>query len=171
MHTHYDNLKVAPNAPLAVIKAAYRALSQQYHPDRNNHPDAARIMTILNDAWAILGDDKARAEYDGKRAAEEALMRTNSAEMGQRRSEAPRQADSAARERSARDEPPPHQQRDAATRERTGKTSATAEGSGFQTSESKREADPFADGVLRACVVMLFVGAIAMVALATFYKP
>lgn len=35
IHSHYDNLKVARNAPLEVIKAAYKTLSQKYHPDRN----------------------------------------------------------------------------------------------------------------------------------------
>ncbi|MFM0690475.1 DnaJ domain-containing protein [Paraburkholderia strydomiana] len=70
MHTHYDNLKVARNAPHAVIKAAYRALSQQYHPDKNKHPDATRIMRILNDAWAVLGDADARADYDRQLDAE-----------------------------------------------------------------------------------------------------
>jgi hypothetical protein len=28
IHTHYDNLKVARNAPVSVIKAAYKALCQ-----------------------------------------------------------------------------------------------------------------------------------------------
>ena len=72
MHTHYDNLKVARNAPPAVIKAAYRALSQQYHPDRNSDPGATRIMKILNDAWTVLGDSEARAAYDLQLAAKEA---------------------------------------------------------------------------------------------------
>lgn len=70
MHTHYDNLKVARNAPLPVIKAAYRVLSQQYHPDRNDSPDATRIMRILNDAWTVLSDETRRAEYDRQLAAE-----------------------------------------------------------------------------------------------------
>lgn len=72
MHTHYDNLKVARNAPHVVIKAAYRALSQLYHPDRNSHPDAVRVMKILNDAWAVLGDAETRAAYDRALATEEA---------------------------------------------------------------------------------------------------
>lgn len=35
IHTHYDNLKVARIAPPEVIRAAYRTLSQKYHPDKN----------------------------------------------------------------------------------------------------------------------------------------
>ncbi|MBB5503579.1 J domain-containing protein [Paraburkholderia sp. MM5384-R2] len=71
-HTHYDNLKVARNAPPEVIKAAYKALSQRYHPDKNNSPDATRIMKILNDAYAVLGDAEARRRYDETLSAEAA---------------------------------------------------------------------------------------------------
>jgi hypothetical protein len=35
IHTHYDNLKVSRHAPQEVIRAAYKALSQKYHPDKN----------------------------------------------------------------------------------------------------------------------------------------
>jgi hypothetical protein len=71
MHTHYDNLKVVRSAPPEVIKAAYRALSQRYHPDRNPGPDAERVMRILNDAYAVLGDPERRAAYDRELAADE----------------------------------------------------------------------------------------------------
>ena len=37
VRTHYDNLKVARNAPPEVIRAAYKALAQKYHPDRNSN--------------------------------------------------------------------------------------------------------------------------------------
>jgi hypothetical protein len=30
LHTHYDNLKVAQNAPPEVIRAAYKTLSQNF---------------------------------------------------------------------------------------------------------------------------------------------
>lgn len=71
MWTYYDNLKVARNAPAAVIKAAYRALSQQYHPDRNPDPDAQRIIRLINEAYDVLGDPVRRAEYDRELAAQE----------------------------------------------------------------------------------------------------
>jgi hypothetical protein len=64
MRTHYDNLKVARNAPTEVIRAAYRALAQKHHPDVNISPDSARVMRLLNEAWAILGDPQRRAEHD-----------------------------------------------------------------------------------------------------------
>ena len=62
--THYDNLKVARTAPPAVIKAAYRALAQQYHPDVNKDPDSARVMQLINRAYEVLSDPGLRAEHD-----------------------------------------------------------------------------------------------------------
>jgi len=65
IHTHYDNLKVARNAPLKVIRAAYKALSQEYHPDRNpGDVEAARIMPIINASYDVLSDPEKRREYD-----------------------------------------------------------------------------------------------------------
>lgn len=65
MRTHYDNLKVARNAPPEVIRAAYKSLSQKYHPDQNpGDPDAARIMALINEAYRILSDPIKRREHD-----------------------------------------------------------------------------------------------------------
>jgi hypothetical protein len=72
IHTHYDNLKVARLAPQEVIRAAYKALSQKYHPDKNPGDEkAARIMAILNSAYGILSDPVRRKEHDEWIAAEE----------------------------------------------------------------------------------------------------
>ncbi len=72
VRSHYENLKVARDAPAEVIRAAYRALAQKYHPDRNSSvPDAGRIMTIVNEAYAVLSDPKSRLEYDARLAAAE----------------------------------------------------------------------------------------------------
>lgn len=72
IHTHYDNLKVSRNAPAEVIRAAYKALSQKYHPDKNQGDDkAARIMAILNSAYETLSDPQRRKEHDEWIAAEE----------------------------------------------------------------------------------------------------
>lgn len=65
IHTHYDNLKVARNAPPEVIRAAYKTLSQRYHPDR--HPgDAAatRTFQIIHAAYEVLSDPVKRKEHD-----------------------------------------------------------------------------------------------------------
>lgn len=65
LHTHYDNLKVAKTAPPEVIRAAYKALSQRFHPDRNpGNPDATRIMAIINTSYEVLSDLDKRREHD-----------------------------------------------------------------------------------------------------------
>jgi curved DNA-binding protein CbpA len=65
IHTHYDNLKVARDAPPEVIRAAYKTLSQKYHPDRHgNSAEAIRIIQIINTAYAILSDPDKRREHD-----------------------------------------------------------------------------------------------------------
>ena len=65
LHTHYDNLKVARNAPPEVIRAAYKTLSQKFHPDR--HPDnqsATRTFQIIHSAYEVLSDPVKRREHD-----------------------------------------------------------------------------------------------------------
>ena len=65
VRTHYDNLKVARNAPIEVIRAAYRTLSQKYPPDRNNgDSEAVRIMTIINASYEVLSDRDKRRKHD-----------------------------------------------------------------------------------------------------------
>ena len=72
IHTHYDNLKVSRHAPQEVIRAAYKALSQKYHPDKNPGDErAARIMAIVNTAYNILSDPMRRKEHDEWIASEE----------------------------------------------------------------------------------------------------
>lgn len=63
--THYDNLRVTRNAPKEVIRAAYRSLSQKYHPDRNpGDPEATRIMAIINASYEVLSDAERRKAHD-----------------------------------------------------------------------------------------------------------
>ena len=72
IHTHYDNLKVSRGAPQEVIRAAYKALSQKYHPDKNPGDEkAARIMAIVNTAYGTLSDPQRRKEHDEWIAQEE----------------------------------------------------------------------------------------------------
>jgi curved DNA-binding protein CbpA len=67
---HYATLGVLPEADPVVIKAAYRALAQTYHPDkwRGDPAVATRRMAAINEAYRILGDAKLRNEYDSVRA-------------------------------------------------------------------------------------------------------
>lgn len=84
IHTHYDNLKVARDAPPEVIRAAYKTLSQKHHPDRNgNSPDAIRIIQLINNAYEVLSDPLKRQEHDAwiareEIAAEQSLRRRTS---------------------------------------------------------------------------------------------
>ena len=65
VHTHYDNLKVARDAPPEVIRAAYKTLSQKHHPDRHgNSKEAIRIIQLINTAYEVLSDPVRRQEHD-----------------------------------------------------------------------------------------------------------
>jgi molecular chaperone DnaJ len=62
---YYETLGVGRDADAAAVKAAYRKLAMQYHPDRNpgDHAAEARFKEI-NEAYEILKDPKKRATYD-----------------------------------------------------------------------------------------------------------
>lgn len=64
VHTHYDNLKVARDAPPSVIKAAYRVLSQEWHPDKSASPNSERIMVLINRSYEVLSDPDQRRAHD-----------------------------------------------------------------------------------------------------------
>jgi curved DNA-binding protein CbpA len=73
IHTHYDTLSIVRDAPPEVIRAAYKVLSQNYHPDRNSdNPNATAIMAKINDAYAVLSDPEKRKKYDRWVAEQEA---------------------------------------------------------------------------------------------------
>lgn len=54
-------LCVAATATAEEIKAAYRRLSREHHPDRSAAPDANARMAELNEAYAVLSDPAQRA--------------------------------------------------------------------------------------------------------------
>jgi molecular chaperone DnaJ len=62
-HTHYERLQVSTSASTEQIKAAYRRLARQHHPDLNSGSDA-EIMKQLNEAYAVLTEAKRRESYD-----------------------------------------------------------------------------------------------------------
>ncbi len=53
----YVVLGILPDAEDVVIKAAYRALAQRYHPDRwvGDAAEAHQRMTRINEAYEVLG--------------------------------------------------------------------------------------------------------------------
>jgi hypothetical protein len=61
----YEVLGVERQATTAEIKAAYRRLALQYHPDRNPGDHAAEEkFKEVSLAYAVLGDEEKRAHYD-----------------------------------------------------------------------------------------------------------
>jgi hypothetical protein len=71
--THYDHLQVSRTACNSVIRSAYKALCQQYHPDKNpnGQEHANRKMKMLNEAYQVLSDRESRARYDAWLAKQE----------------------------------------------------------------------------------------------------
>src|SRR5262250_356286 len=65
----YALLGVHPNAEDIVIRAAFKALAQRYHPDRFNgsKDEAHRRMADLTSAYETLSDPARRRKYDRRR--------------------------------------------------------------------------------------------------------
>jgi curved DNA-binding protein CbpA len=59
-------LGLTPSADAVVIRAAYKALAQRYHPDKSgaDRKQASARMAEINEAYGVLSDDAKRAEYD-----------------------------------------------------------------------------------------------------------
>jgi DnaJ-class molecular chaperone len=65
LHTHYDNLKVARDAPPEVIRAAYKTLCHKFHPDRNSGSQrATQAFQLITQAYVVLSDPDRRAQHD-----------------------------------------------------------------------------------------------------------
>ena len=62
---YYEVLGVSKKADASEIKKAYRKLAKKYHPDSNEgNKRAAEKFKEINDAYAVLGDEKKRKMYD-----------------------------------------------------------------------------------------------------------
>jgi hypothetical protein len=68
MKDYYQILGVSQTASTAQIKAAYRKLVQQYHPDVNPNPEAHGLIQEVNEAYDVLSDNYKRTAYDGLRS-------------------------------------------------------------------------------------------------------
>jgi len=68
---YYAVLGVHPTAEDIVIRAAYKALAQRYHPDRfpGSKDEAHRRMSNLTKAYEVLADPVHRPKYDRRRVA------------------------------------------------------------------------------------------------------
>lgn len=62
---YYQLLKVSSNASEEEIKAAYRKLAFQYHPDKNpGNPQAEEYFKLVNEAYRVLSNPEKRRYYD-----------------------------------------------------------------------------------------------------------
>lgn len=74
---HYQLLGVSPTARTPEIRAAYRRLMREHHPDlRPGDPTAEEIARRLTAAWAVLGRPTSRAAYDRARSAAGGAVRS-----------------------------------------------------------------------------------------------
>lgn len=65
----YKILEVLPSASQDEIRKSYRKLARKYHPDSNpNDKNASDRFKEIAEAYAILGDEGKRAEYDAQKA-------------------------------------------------------------------------------------------------------
>lgn len=71
--TLYSVLGVKPEVAGAEIKASWRRLIRQWHPDRNSEPDAAAQFMAIQGAYETLSDPARRARYDAGLALERSL--------------------------------------------------------------------------------------------------
>src|SRR5580698_5256494 len=61
----YEVLQVSRDASDQELKASYRKLAMQHHPDRNpNNPEAEEQFKACSEAYQVLSDPEKRAAYD-----------------------------------------------------------------------------------------------------------
>ena len=61
---YYAILGVPENAKYREIRAAYRRLAREYHPDRNNSDLSQSIIRKINADFEVLSDREKRRQYD-----------------------------------------------------------------------------------------------------------
>ncbi|KAH9634817.1 hypothetical protein HF086_012231 [Spodoptera exigua] len=60
----YKILGIHPKAKLPEIRKAYKQLAKEWHPDKNEHPDAAARFVEIKQAYELLSDTERRQAYD-----------------------------------------------------------------------------------------------------------
>lgn len=83
MKDYYRILGVSEQAADKEIKAAYRKLAKQYHPDVvQDDAEKTQRMYEIQEAYECLGDEESRKEYDKAR-----MQNYSGHQAGKRRSE------------------------------------------------------------------------------------
>jgi len=62
--TYYSLLGVHSNVPQEALRAAYRRMAKQWHPDVCHEAGATERFKAINAAWEQLRDPASRARYD-----------------------------------------------------------------------------------------------------------
>jgi len=68
VRNYYAVLHVKPSASPSEIKAAFRRLAREWHPDVNDEEEAAERFKEIAEAYATLGNPIKRRAYDASRA-------------------------------------------------------------------------------------------------------
>ena len=64
MADYYERLGVSRDADPDTIKKAYRKLAMEFHPDRNDSPDAEENFKRVTEAYEVLRDPELKQRYD-----------------------------------------------------------------------------------------------------------
>ncbi len=80
MLNYYEILGITRTANAAEVKAAFKRLAIQYHPDKNpNNKIAEEKFKLVNEAYQVLQDDYKRALYDQRLLYKEEVRSYNTA--------------------------------------------------------------------------------------------
>ncbi|MBL7057828.1 DnaJ domain-containing protein [Patescibacteria group bacterium] len=69
IHDLYFILGLTNKATPAEIKQAYHSLLKEYHPDRNDDPEAVKKLEKIIDTYKTLTNPQKKGEYEKERAA------------------------------------------------------------------------------------------------------
>lgn len=65
---YYAVLGIRPDASSSEVRDAWRAAAEALRPHRDSSSEAALRYSLAEEAWTVLGNGKARAAYDRRRA-------------------------------------------------------------------------------------------------------
>jgi DnaJ family protein B protein 4 len=86
MSDFYEILGVTKESTSQEIKKAYRALSLEFHPDRNPSPDAKSKFQEISEAYETLSDTEKKSQYDNQQSGFGGMhfsnMNNNPSDMG-----------------------------------------------------------------------------------------